>query len=666
MAETKTTTGISAEYIWPDPKMDSLKGLFEGPVRTFLPGGSVQATHTIEGAWRSETTFDSLDTWFPNLTTGVDRVWVAMNDYSVGRGFTLDWQPPGGTLRITAQSPAAKGAEAELQSLRDAFTGGLGLKPPGANRAERLFTPSAGDGAWILPALEFAKDMTGPATRFWGSWDESEVVDHQTRTEADWRSHIDSAQRWSGEWSGRGHRVRVDFQGSRSEVRISIESWDESAIRRALDRSKTLPGLKARIRDGQKQGDFRRYFLSAEATADWYRHAVTLLKNFVGNGSNFWGRVVRKGTSRTERGYGDSAVWRAAVNEAMTAGDIERSYVSYYGPDRSITLDLDHLRDALSADVQSVGGEGVEPMHATLVADLKLETQKDDAYRYHQWGRTYDIKWADSEAFGRRLEAGFQELFPGRRLALTTATLHTGTDDETVSDYDDLHSLAADLGKKQDLSAIHVVAQAPRGEFMAVHVDRNLRRMQLLAFVKFERFQKFANQLKDALKRMEPRESNDADAGAARAGEKKSGWFVQVMPAAVALVVGLVGTKLFDARREPAELTIDQPAARDGAAAVQSHDVTVSWTYKEPRLFARPTIDTDRGAVVEVTRQADQKAVVQGEKHRGSVRLTNLEEGSYVIRVTTEEASKTLVLNVTPAPAQPASKDRPVRRAAPR
>jgi len=645
--------------------MDSLKALFEGPVRAFLPGGTVNATHTIEGVWRSETTFGSLDSWLPNLTTSVDRVWVAMNDYSVGRGFTMDWQPTAGTLRITAQAPAVKGAEAELQSLRDAFTAGLGLKPPGANRAERLFTPSAGDGAWILPAMEFAKDMTGPAARFWGSWDESEIVDHQTRAEADWRPHIDNAQRWLGEWSGRGHRVRVEFQGSRSEVRISIESWDEGAIRRALDRLKTLPGLKARLRDAQKQGDFRRYFLLGEATADWYSQAVTLLKRFVGNGSTFWGKVVRKGTSRTERGYGDIAVWRAAVNEAMTAGDIERSYISYYGPDRSITFDLDHVRDALSADVQSVGGEGVEQMHATLVADLKLKPQPDDAYRYRQWGRTYEIKWADSEAFGKRLEAGFQALFPGRRVVLTTATLHTGTDDEQVSKYSDLHSLVADLGKK-DLSAIHVVAQAPRGEFMGVHVDRNLRRMQLLAFVTFDRFQTFANELRNALKRMKLRESDDADAGAAGAVEKKSGWFVQVMPAAVALVVGLVGTHLFDARREAAELTIDYPPGNAGAAVVESQDVTISWTYKEPRLGGRPTIDTNHEAQVDVWRQADGGAVFQGKAGLGSVRV-HLAAGSYVLRVTAEGApNKTLAFKVTPAPAQPAPNERPIRRAAPR
>ena len=291
-------------------------------------------------------------------------------------------------------------------------------------------------------------------------------------------------------------------------------------------------------------------------------------------------------------------------------------------------------------------------MHSTIATELNLSRAPQDAYKYRRWGRKYDIVWVDPAAFANRLTSGFQGLFPGRRVALTTATLHIGAGDEQVKSYFRLESFLQDLRKAEGLSELHLTAEGPRGEFISVYVERDLRQMELRAFADFDRFEAFAGELKHALRRMKLREKDDLDvAGGAPKGKTFSnleiaggvaGWFL-------ALIVGILGTDAYKARREAPELTIDSPRAIDGLAEVQSADVTISWTHKQPRMFDRPQLDTGHEAEVHVARESDGIAVMD-QKHRGNARLTGLAEGSYTIRVTAEGAYKTLVLKVKPRP----------------
>jgi hypothetical protein len=650
MARANTTTMMSAKFIWPNPSVDGLKALVHGSVKSFLPDLRIYAKNTIEASWQSETTYESTEQWLSDIGTDFDRVWASLSDDSLGRQITFDWEPPVGALRITAQGPATDSVEPQFKALFEAFTVGLGLVSDDRYRGERLFAPSTTDGAWLAPTIAMAQAITGASARFKGSWHESDIVIRETKIESDWLARIPKARRWRGEWSGRGHQLEVEFQDNWGEVTIRIASWDGTLVVSSLEQLTSIAGLEPRVRDAQKQGDFRKYFLAREATPDWYSRALTALQAYSGGGSSFWGRVVRGGKSRSRRGYGNFPQWRAALDQGMAAGDIELSYFSYQRSERSITFELDHVRDALSIDIQSVGGKDVEQMHSTLSADLDLALAPEDAYRYRQWGRTYEIKWADSAAFANRLESGFNGLFRGRRVALKTATLHAGGDEEQVKTYSDIKSLSCDLKTMKELSEIHVVAEGPRGEFMGIHVEKNLSRMRLLALVEFDRFQVFASELKDGLQRMKLREAYDGDADSAATQEKKSGWILPVVALAASLATGLLGSEAFKAIREASELNFDVPVAKDGVALVESPNVSVSWTYKEPHLFGHPTIDENHEAFVDVTRQADAKLLVKHQRFFGSLQLSNLSYGTYIVRVTSDQTYKTLAITVLPKP----------------
>jgi hypothetical protein len=649
VAETKKKTKVSGEFVWPAPDIDRLKAAVEGPVKSFVPEAELYATTVIEGPWQSETRYESAEDWLAGITPEVNRTWASFSNYNLGRQIAFHWQRAEGMIEISAETAASDEALAQTAALLNSLVAALGLKSKSSRRAERLFTPTGSDSSWIDSALRIAKEMTGSTAWFVGSWEEAENVSRETRVEADWLNAISKAQSWRGEWLGCGHRFVIGYRDSWNEVRIEVDSYDEASIACALEQIKTIPGLQSRVRDPQLQGEFRRYFLPGEAGLGWYEKALKLVRTFASRGSTFWGRVARAGEPPSHRGYGNSDVWWAALQAAMQAGDIATSYVSYRGHDRTVTFELDHYRDVLSIDLQSVGGEDVEQMHAGFATDLHLTVAPRDAYRYRRWGRTYDIRWIDAKSFAEQLESGFKALFPGRRVALTQAALHRGAGGEQVESFGDLSSFLKHLKEAKDLSELHLVADGPRGEFMGVHVDKELRRMRLLANTDvFSRFRAFENELKTALSKMEVSQDLDVDAEGALEKEKKLAWLAPVAVAILALLGTFMGSKVYEAMREPPVLSIDHPQARDGLAGVQSSDVTVSWTYKEPRIFGRPTLDHLREAWVDVTRESDGTPITQHQTNRGSVRLTGLTEGLYIVRVAAEDAYSTLRVQVKP------------------
>src|SRR5262245_9665388 len=455
-----------------------------------------------------------------------------------------------------------------------------------------------------------------------------------------------------GNWSGNGHRVNIDYRGNLDEVRIEIYSYREDLLAQAVEQSKAIPGLKPKVRDPQLQGDYRRYFLSREATAGWYEEAVKLVRQFASRHSTFWGRVARDRNIDTpsQRGYGNADVWWAEVQEGMRVGDIATSYLSYRGHDRMITFDLDHYRDVLSVDVQSAGGEDVEPTHARLVIQLNLTLAPRDAYKYRRWGRTYEISWADSVAFANRLESGLKALFSGRRVALSHATLHVGVGDEEVLAPANLGLFIKEVKTNRNLTELHLVAHGPRGEFIGVHIDRDLRRMRLLAYTDFDRFKAFATELEQALRRMKLQETDDLDAEGTIQKENK---WPTILVGILALVGALLGTEVFKAMREPPELLIDLPRAKDGLAEIDSPDLTVSWTYKRPQVFGRPMVDPNHQASLDLVRESDGTTLLQNRTERGRARVNGLKVGSYTLRVSGDGAFKALELRVKEQPAVP-------------
>ena len=206
------------------------------------------------------------------------------------------------------------------------------------------------------------------------------------------------------------------------------------------------------------------------------------------------------------------------------------------------------------------------------------------------------------------------------------------------------------LGKARGLSEIHLVANAPRGEFMGVHVERNLTRMRLLANVEFASFRKFEGELSNAVRSLKLKETYDTDTGGgseASSKDKKPSWVAAVLTAAITLATGLLGTEFFKAIREEPVLTIDLPIVKDGLAELASPNPVIVWTFKEPRILGRPEINTHKLALVDVTRQSDGEVIAGGKPGEGQYPLPNLIDGDYTVRVTAADTQpKMLVLRL--------------------
>jgi hypothetical protein len=67
-------------------------------------------------------------------------------------------------------------------------------------------------------------------------------------------------------------------------------------------------------------------------------------------------------------------------------------------------------------------------------------------------------------------------------------------------------------------------------------------------------------------------------------------------------------------------------------------------------MFWHPRIDGNHEALVDVTRQEDGKPLMSDEREFGKVRVSNLSDGAYSIRVRAGETYKAFVLNVGAKP----------------
>jgi hypothetical protein len=651
---------LTCEYVWPSPDAEALRSLLLSDLPGFFPPARVNATCTTEGRISKGIDFNSLSDWLPSPGVNVDRFRASLSGDGERCSVWLDWNANDARLSLTAQSSMAD-AETQLDAIRELFETRLGLKPRSRNSTDLTFTTAALDFPFLDPFMALAEQITGPSARFRGTWKLPGGVGAETEVKADWQSIIRGAQRWSGEWQGRGHRLTVNWESQYTNVRFEIQSWDTEVLTELAERIKGLLGLKVPNNKPLKQGEMRRYFLAGEATFPWYEKALSLILPFSDDASlSPWGRIRRGGKEKSNRGFGDLAAWKSALETAMRAGDIEQSYLSCFARERTITFDLDHLRDLLSIDVQSTVPAEVEDMHLKLSTELNLARAPETAYRERQWGRTFDIRLPDRKAFANQLRMAIGTAFQQRRVLLTSGTLHLGDNDEEVKQYSVLEELLDDFVTVRDLSQVHIALAGPHGDFIGIHVEKKLTRLRLLAAMRLDLFQTFAATLKIGLKRMELSETYDTDPAAGVAPEKKSTWVVPLGTAALGLLGGLVGTKLYEARREPPEIIIDRPLAKDGVAEIKAHDTTVSWTYREPRLAAPPTMDGNHQAIVNVVRLSDNRPILQDERKTGSASLSGLEDGSYYIKIDAGESYKTLVVTVktqaTP-PAPPAAED---------
>jgi len=640
---------FSADYIWPAPDVEILRSLFTTAVPGFLPPQRVNATVTVEGLIRLETSYSSLDDFLSQPIMNADRFWVSLNGDAESRSIWFNWNSAESSLSVTGRSGSPNAADTELEGIRKAIEAHLNLKLKTRNRVEFTFTPTSADFDFLTPLLRIIDEITGPSPRFKGTWKTQENASSDTQARNDWLAEVKAARYWTLDCQGRGHRIFVSFEPVLGNVRFEITSWDDNALSQAATRIKSLPGLKSVTDKPQKQGESRRYFLSSQATPEWYEKALGIVLPFVFDASlSPWGRVRRGGKTR---GYGDFAAWKAALLAGLKEGDIDQSYFSYFGRDRSLTFDLDHIRDLLTVDVQSIRPSEVEEMHLKFSTELGLKPAPDNAYNVRQWGRTYDIKMPDRTAYAAQLKKAIQDTFSGRRV-LVNGTLHLGgKSDEQVKQFNQFSDFLKGLETEDDLREFHLTVTGAVGQFIGVNVEKKLTQLRLQGSMLLNQFQAFAATLKTGLKRMEQSQTFDTDPATGAVQEKKSGWTEKVVIALIPLVGILLGTRLYDAVREPPEVIIDTPVAKDGAAQTQSHDTTISWTYKESHLFWKPSFDGNHEAIVNVRRLSDDKPIVLDEKDFGKRPLTGLEDGSYYVKVDAGQSYKTLVLTVKSEPA---------------
>jgi hypothetical protein len=645
MTPSKTKIELSGAFIWPNPDIAALKALVDGPIRAFWEKDPIRVDCNTEKMGVSRRVmYGSLEEWISNTDTAneINELTIRCGSYGGPHELTIQWQKRDGSFYFSGRTPADEEKDNRLQNLEALVIHQLDLRQPDAFSGERLYSPATKDDGWKDALLDLAKSSIGSSENFSGWWDKLDSGKRRTKNEADWKQQASSARDWACHWSKSGHNVDIEFKGAQALLRINVGSWKTELVDHFLDQVAFIPGLQPRTIDKENFGEHRRYFISVEATEEWYSRALGLVQEFAGPCTRFWGRVSRGGTKPSRRGYGKMAVWSSALKAAMDQHDIERSYVEYNGPQRRVTLDLDHIRDLFQIDIQSPKEQEIDLMHSSLAKELDLTLAPDDAYQYRNSGRIYEIKWADAEAFASRLEIGFKALFRGRRVALKTGTLHIGTEHEQVRKFRDLGLMLTELKNAKELSELHILAEGPRGEFMGVHADKNLRRLRLLAFVDIQRFKMFANELDNGLLKMKLRETYDDTAAGPIVDEKKGVWIIPIIAAFAGLVGALFGTELFKAIRESSELAIDLPVSKDGVAMLEPGDVTVGWTYKYPRTFGRPVSDRNHEAMVQVIHEGDAKVVINDQHYFGSVRIPNLEVGRYEIRVATNDSSKVL------------------------
>jgi hypothetical protein len=645
---------FDAEYIWPCADMDLLRSLFSRTVPGYFPPKRANGKTTIEGPIRRETSYSSLEDLLLQPLLSADRFWISIDGLGEDRHISLGWNSANAKLSVTAYSGSESAADADLEIIRKAIEEHLGLKLRTMNRVEVTLASASPDFPFLRPLLQMVDEILGPNARFEGTWKTGDAVYDDIRVIDDWMAAIKAEQNWTAEWQGRGHHIFASYEPKFGNVRFEISSWDSEVLSKVATRIKTLPGLKNTTDKTQKQGEARRYFLSGEATREWYEKALSLILPFIQEPSVApWGRIRRGGKNKSNRGYGDFSAWKAALVTGMRDDVIEQSYLSYFGRERNLTFDLDHIRDLLYVDVQSVSPQEVEEVHLKLTTELNLRPAPENAYRDRQWGRTYDVRMPDRAAFAAQLKLAIENAFSGRRVLLN-GTLHMGGSDEEVKPCSDLSEFLDGIEADRDLTEFHLVLTGPNGQFMGVHGEKKLSRIRLLASMRLDRFQAFAATLKTGLKRMELSQTYDTDPATGTVEEKKNTWMVPIATAVLGLLGGLVGTKLYEALREPSEIIIDRPLAKDGAAEIQAHDTTVSWTYKKPHLLGPPGIDGNHTATVNVTRLSDNRAILQEQRKTGSAALAGLDDGSYYIKVDSGESYKTLVLTVktkpTPAP----------------
>jgi hypothetical protein len=443
-------------------------------------------------------------------------------------------------------------------------------------------------------------------------------------------------------------------------VHIALRSYDQAALTRALDGLTNLAGLKPRPLDPQLQGEARHYYLSDKATEAWYVNALELIRGFVD--TSFWGNVTCEGDASTQRGFGNPSEWWTELREGLAKDDVITSFVSYSGYRRRLFFDLDHLRQVLSLDIQSFGGDDVAETHQRFATELGLKPAPPDRYRYRKWGQLFDIRWESPEALADAIDAALGTLFKGGRVALPEATLHMGDGEEEVQAFSTLPAFLKYLREEaKNLTEVHLVAEGPRGEAIGVHVDKQLTRMMLHASTaSFKAFTAFKKTLKGGLAEMKPKPSDSLQESAAapESGEspKPSGWVVSIALGLFALAGALLGTEFYKAIRESAKLVILLPPGKNGEFETTSKNVLVRWTYNTPHALGRETQDALHRTWVEASRIPDGTPVIPREQHSGSVQLTNLAPGSYCVLLIAEDATASLIVNVLPAaPQQPAT-----------
>src|SRR4051812_6636765 len=96
---------LSAEYIWPEPKIDALRAALDDPVTAFLGDTRAHVTATIDDSFQVETTYNSVQEWLAESELSTCRFWASLNSGSRERSISLNWRPEDASLSLTCTTP---------------------------------------------------------------------------------------------------------------------------------------------------------------------------------------------------------------------------------------------------------------------------------------------------------------------------------------------------------------------------------------------------------------------------------------------------------------------------------------------------------------------------------------------------------------------------------
>jgi hypothetical protein len=647
---TKTKLKVTRSGRW-RPDLVLLRLAAEGPIRDFAQGPlSVQVE--IGGPVVANITFESSGEWPADTGLDITSIFASVRDHEAGRSFVFFWRRTSESASIEVESSDTNDGKAASLRVADALMATLQIGGLAEfKKAERIFAPQRGNPNWVQAAIGSVKALVGPSASFRG---DITIEDTKFSVESshEWLQNLPAAKSWVGRWADGSDQVVVDHDPESERLRIELQSYDDAWLSEGLARIDKLPGLRPRPAKVHLSGDSRRYFLQSEASELWYERAHSSIGAFTDR--SFWGRISKDGEHATERGYGVVEEWWSQLQQALATGVVSKSFASYRSWDRVVTFELDHRRDLLNVDLQSLDAIEVAEKHQSLALELGLKTAPREAYRYRKWGQTRKIVWKSNESFARSLSAGLAAMFPKRRAALAQASLHTGASDEEVHSFRTLEGFLSYLqDEARNLRELHLIAEGPRGEFAGVHVDRKLTRMRLLVNTeKYRAFKALQNVLCEGVLSSSPSEDLDLEPTYGASSRDVSGRFAWLPTVAVALIgfVGtLIGSEFYKAVRESPELRVLAPPTTDGRASILGTNLTIRWAYVVPHAFGSPDVFDHYSATVEVTRRPSGERVPTTEQEGGRARIQGLAPGAYHVLVMGTKAYQGFDLDVSAA-----------------